>query len=207
MDDVEGRVSLKIDLATGTIELDAPASSFNEAIEKTKELAATLDLKNRRSTPQSSEQTTGSTVSTGASANEAVTPPPSPARATRAKNGKSSGRVGRLGSYEPIAKLLTEEQEIELRAFFTEKSPSEQSDRALVAMLKGEHLLGRKGFTYNEIYTLMWLGGVKDLPKALDVVLGKMIQEQTIIKEGAGFSTKFIGRNRVENDLPKRDTK
>lgn len=202
MDDRENRVSLKIDLTTGTIELEAPADSFNEAIEKTKELAATLDLQGRGA----------------AKLREAPPSPPVPpsnngtdqgsaqVNRPRSKTGKSGARAGRLGSYEPVPQMLTDEQQMALMDFMAEKSPTDQADRVLVAMVKGEELLGRRGFIYNEIYTLMWLGGIKDLPKALDVVLGNMIQDQWIVREGGSFAVKFIGRNRVENELPKRDS-
>ncbi len=204
MDEREKRVSLKIDLLSGTIELDAPAESFNEAIEKTKELAATLDLQGRAGTrqPEPAASATAPPMSTV----ETVSPAPPPIR-SKTKATRSGERAGRLGSYEPIPHLLTDEQQMELMAFMAEKAPPDQSDRVLVAMVKGEQLLKKRGLIYNEIYTLMWLGGIKDLPKALDVVLGKMIQEQYIVREGPGFAVKFIGRNRVENDLPKRDTK
>jgi hypothetical protein len=71
-----------------------------------------------------------------------------------------------------------------------------------VAIVKGEQILNRRGFGFNEIYTLMWLAGVKDLPKALDVVLARLIREQMIVREENGFAAKFIGRNRVEHELP-----
>lgn len=197
MDDQDNRVSLKIDLSTGTIELVAPAESFNEAMEKTKELAATLDLQGKSASHASTERTA---VPPPAS----VEPIQSPSRA-RGRASKSGARAGRIGSYEPIPDFLTEAQEIELRALMAEKSPTEQADRVLVAMVKAEELLGRKGLIYNEIYTAMWLAGIKDLPKALDVVLGNLIQNQFVIRDGAGFSVKFLGRNRVASDLPRRD--
>lgn len=203
MDERENRISLKIDLMAGTIELVAPAESFNEAIEKTKELAATLDLQAGAgpkprgvSPPPSSEAPLGN-------GGDQVS---AQANRPRARPGKSGARAGRLGSYEPIPQLLTDEQQMTLMTFMNQKAPVDQADRVLVAMVKGEELLGRRGFAYNEIYTLMWLGGVKDLPKALDVVLGKMIQDQWVIREGVGFAVKFIGRNRVENELPRRDS-
>lgn len=198
MSEREDRVVLKIDLSTGTIELDSPAASFNEAIEKTKELAATLDLQGKA--PLVSPRTSPPPES-ASSTNESQ----QPNSRARTRAVRSGARAGRIGSYEPVADLLTEDQEIELRAFMAEKAPAEQSDRVLVAMVKGEQLLGRKGLIYNEIYTLMWLGGVKDLPKALDVVLGNMIQNQFVVRDGPGFTVKFVGRNRVDNDLPRKN--
>lgn len=198
MNEGEGRITLKIDLSTGTIELDSPAMSFDQAIEKTRELAAALDLQSKAPAPAPSPQMSAPSAA-------AIGDSPQPNSRTRTRGSKSGARAGRIGSYEPVAGLLTEEQEIELRDFMAQKGPTEQSDRVLVAMVKGEQLLGRKGFVYNEIYTLMWLGGIKDLPKALDVVLGNMIQNQFVVRDGPGFSVKFVGRNRVDNDLPRKD--
>ena len=116
--------------------------------------------------------------------------------------GASSARAGRIGSFAEVKNLLSEPQQIQLREYFALKRPVEQSDEVLVAMLKGEELLNRKGFDYNEIYTLIWLAGVKELPKALDVVLGRMQKEHHVTKDDDGFSVKFVGRQRVETDLP-----
>jgi hypothetical protein len=189
--------------STGTIELNAPAESFNEAIEKTKELAATLDLQGRARSHSAAFADT--TSMRAAIVPEGVATPPS-AR-PKGKPNRSGERAGRLGSYEPVPQMLTDDQQMELMSFFSEKAPSDQSERVLTAMVKGEQLLARRAFIYNEIYTLMWLAGVKDLPKALDVVLGKMIQDQCIVRDGNGFTVKFIGRNRIDNDLPRRETK
>ena len=200
--DMEKRVTLKIDLSAGTIELDAPAESFDQAIERTKELTATLDLGGRRGAvaPAVAEaEPLAAAPSEGTQANHS---PRQKGRAGKAPT-SSASRPGRIGSFEEVRGLLTEEQEIELRAFMTEKAPSEQADQVLVAMVKGEQLLGRRGFGFNEIYTLVWLSGVKDLPKALDVVLLRLAQEQMVVREPGGFAVKFVGRNRVERDLPR----
>ena len=202
MDGEEKRISLKIDLSSGTIELDAPADSFDQAIEKTRELAATLDLRGQLA--RSEKVAPGAAVEQNPARD--LTPPPAPVTATRArsKSAKSSGaRAGRIGSFEEIHGMLSEAQEIELRAFMEEKAPAEQPDQVLVAMVKGEQLLNRKGFSFNEIYTLIWLSGVKDLPKALDVVLQRLIKDQMVVRETDGYAAKFVGRNRVERDLPR----
>jgi hypothetical protein len=200
---VENRISLKIDLKSGLIELDAPAESFEQAIAQTKELAGSLDF----SAPAEA-QAPKPTVSGAATEPSTIQEPiPAPARngaARRMKTSKASaGRTGRIGSFEEVKGLLTEQQEIELRQFYVEKAPTEQSHQVLVAIVKGEQLLGRRGLGYNEIYTLMWLGGIKPLPRALDVVLLRLIQEQMVVREEGGFAAKFIGRDFVEQQLPK----
>ena len=200
----KNRVSLKIDLRSGVIEIDAPAANFQEAIAQTKNLAESLDFSAaieaaaastpppKNEPPPTSEQAPKSAPSTKQSTT----------KKSRA-SGASSARPGRIGSFEEVRGLLTEPQEIELREFFTAKSPTEQAHQVLVAVVKGEELLGRRGFSYNEIYTLMWLGGVKDLPKAIDVVLSRLVQDQMIVREDNGFAAKFVGRNFVGQELPK----
>jgi hypothetical protein len=201
--DIEKRVSLKIDLSAGTIELDAPAESFDQAIERTKELTATLDLGGRRAqVPQGVGEAEPPAATASAENTQGSHPPRLKGRTGKVAT-PSASRPGRIGSFEEVRGLLTEEQEIELRSFMAEKAPSEQADQVLVAMVKGEQLLGRRGFGFNEIYTLVWLSGVKDLPKALDVVLLRLAQEQKVVREPGGFAVKFVGRNRVERDLPR----
>jgi hypothetical protein len=82
------------------------------------------------------------------------------------------------------------------------KAPVDQEDQILVAVHKGEQLLGRQGFSYNEIYTLLWRAGVEPLPKAIDVVIQRMVQDQKVDKGDAGYFMKFLGQSRVENELP-----
>jgi len=192
----ERRVHLKIDVSTGVIEIDAAAEDFAQATEKTAELMRSVSF-SPRPKPNASDDT--------ATPAEPAKPPVSPPTSEKAKprtKGGSSGRVGRLGSFEPVKLGLTEEQERALRAFMAEKKAVEQPDQIAVAMFKGAELLGRTAFGYNEIYTLLKDSGVRDLPKALDVVLSRMIDSAWVVKDGQQFSLKFIGRDHVEQRLP-----
>jgi hypothetical protein len=192
----EKRVSLKIDLQKGVIELDAPADGFDQAVSKTMELASSLDF-----SPASADAVARADISPEVESSKSETPQaaaPATAKTRVRSPGGSAGRTGRIGSFEEVKALLSEPQERELRSFFTEKAPSEQSHKVLVAIVKGEELLERRGFSYNEIYTLMRLGGIKPLPKAIDVVLSRMAQDQFVTREGAGFAAKFLGREFVE---------
>ncbi|TPM91620.1 hypothetical protein [Mesorhizobium sp. B2-1-3A] len=190
-----GRISLKIDLSTGTIEIDAPAGEFHQTVDKAKELlgqmpAAAPAVRDTSSTPAA--KIVGQSVST--------------LDRPKAKSGKSSGgsqaRAGRIGSFEPIDMGLTESQERELRAFMEAKRPPEQPDQVAVALYKGEQLLGRRGFGYNEIYSLLRLSGIRELPKALDVLLARMMDSQWVVRDGPQqFALKFIARDHVEHKL------
>lgn len=207
------RVSIKLNVFDGTIEIEASSTDFQVAVDKAKELAVAtqLGLSARASLP--SEGGGAMTIANP----QADAPSPAPNHAPsmsptsspgdkRAKPGRSpggsSGRPGRIGSFEPVKLGMSESDERALRDFIKEKAPVEQGHQVAVAMMKGEELLGRQGLEYNEIYTLMHLGGIKPLPKALDVVLGKLAGENWVTREGKSFSMKFVGRDFVTENLP-----
>lgn len=190
------RISLKIDLSAGTIEIDAPAEEFHQTVDKAKELLGRMppSAPNIPSSPPAAEK--AKTSEPSASGGQRPR-----GRANRAAGG-SQGRTGRLGSFEPVQLGLSEAQERDLRSFMEEKNPTEQAEQVAVALYKGEQLLERRGFGYNEIYTLLHLSGIRELPKALDVILGRMIDSQWVVRDGQGvFALKFVGRDHVEQKL------
>lgn len=203
MESEDKRVSLKIDLRSGTIELEAPASSFDQAIEKTKELTSSLDL--RRADSSASDVGKQSPDKTRR-ANDVAGATPSGSEKSRAKSVKSGSgaRTGRLGSFTPDNDLLTEEQQRAIREFRTSKAPADMHEEALVALHQGEHLLSRQGFGFNEIYTLMWRAGTSPLPKALDEVMRQLALQQLVERNEQGYFLKFMGRERVERELPRK---
>jgi hypothetical protein len=201
MTEEQNRISLKIDLAAGTIELTAPPSEFSDAIERTKDLAASLSF---GSLPQKRPIA----MSADAPPQTEPTPPSTKVAAKKATRsaGGSSGRPGRIGSFEPIDFSFTEEQERALLNFGQAKKPTTKAEQVAVAMFQGEKLLNRKAFSYNEIYTLMRGAGVRDLPKALDVLFIQMFENQWLTREDGGFALKFLARDFVEQKLPKTES-
>jgi hypothetical protein len=206
MNDNESRIDLEIDVNTGTIKLRAPPEAFDSALSRTMELVAALDLTGRRRVAMAPAEIAPAAAAQSVSSAPAAASERTRSRA-RAGTGDSSNRPGRIGSFDVVKHLLTEPQEMELRAFFAEKAPIEQGDQIIVALYKGEQLLNRKDLSYNEIYTLMWLGGIKELPKALDVALARLADDQKVIREKNAFSTKFVGRQYVEESLPRKTEK
>lgn len=189
----EKRIRLRVE-PNGAIEIDSPVENYAEAVAGARELTQGLFARaTAAAVPAAASGDVG--VQTGPSSPERV-------KARTIRGTSSTARHGRIGSFEPQRDLLTEDQQIALRQFVEMKRPSEQSDQVLVAMHRGEELLGRQGFSYNEIYTLMWRAGVDPLPKALDVVIQKLMQEQRIERGENGYFLKFLGRSRVDKELP-----
>jgi hypothetical protein len=201
----ENRIRLKIDLRSGILELDAPPAEFESAIQKTKELASSLHLGAMSAVAvESPPASVMPPVDPTRSENRQAGTNAKPRDGVRTSGAKASSalRSGRLGSFEPIRDLLTDEQHKEIYAFMQQKAPAEQEDQVLVAVYKGEQLLGRQGFSYNEIYTLLWRAGIDPLPKAIDVVVQRLIRDQRLDKGSAGYFMKFLGQSRVEKELP-----
>jgi hypothetical protein len=189
-------ITCEIDLETGKIRIVAPPEHFAPAAKAIEGIMA-LRTKAVESVPSKSGVIGGT-----ASSEEHSRASKDRVGRTAKSSGGSSGRAGRIGSFEPVAFGLSEDQERELHDFYGSKNPKSQPDKVACAMYKAEQVLGRKGLSYNEIYTALRLSGEKELPKALDVLLARMIDENLVSREQDGFALKFLARDYVEQKLP-----
>jgi hypothetical protein len=117
-------------------------------------------------------------------------------------SGSSSGRSGRIGSFEPVNFGLSEDKERSLFDEYQAKKPASQPDKVVLAMYLGEKILGRKGLGYNEIYSVMRIGGERDLPKAIDVIISALRKDNWVTTDEEGYGLKFLARDHVEKNLP-----
>lgn len=189
-------ITLEIDLIAGTAKITAPKDAFADAAKEARELLAlrrTGEGDARPATPSGAPRS----ISQAAPSST-----PEPAKRASRVSGGSSGRPGRIGSFDPVNFGFNEDQERALHSFYQEKRPSTSSEKAATAMFAGERASGQKVFDYNSIYTLMRLGGEKDLPKALDVVMSAMKKDNWVAADEGGFSLKFLARDHVESKLP-----
>lgn len=199
----ENLVRFRFDPKTGEIELSAPPSEFEKAAENAKILVEGL-VKHVK-TSASDDPAAPLAKKEGVAASAPQKAHGAGESASSKKSGRSrnsSGRPGRIGSFVPVEFGMDEEKERALLAFYQEKAPEEQAEKVAVAIYKGAELLGRNGFDYNEIYTLMRLGGEKALPKALDVVVSRMIGDNWAMREQEGVALKFPAKDHVEQNLP-----
>jgi hypothetical protein len=203
---VSADITVKINIHEGLIEVVSPEERFREVFADAKEM---LEIAQAR-LPLSLSSGDGNSRDSKPVIEPEESAGPNAARKKAAQSqrgrirqlGGSSGRVGRIGSFEPLDLSLSEEQERRLIQFYGEKAPQEQTHQVAVAMYQGERELNRKSLSYNEIYTLLRLSGEKDLPKALDVVVNRMCKENWAIRDAEGISLKFIARDFVEKSLP-----
>jgi hypothetical protein len=190
----DDRVLITYDPTTGKLEFSAPKDQLEQASEQAQVLIkmahACLLPADRRRPPESTPSATPP-ASSNVSGSK-------PRAQSSKKTSESAARTGRIGSFEKVEFGMSEDQERAVHEFYQTRRPSEQAHQAVVAMFIGSKVLGRTAFEYNEIYTLMHLGGERDLPKALDVVMSGLLKKNWVAKEGKGFALKFLARDYVE---------
>lgn len=191
------RITISYDPSTGKLEFSAPSDQLGKASDTAQILIKTAHAcllpKDRTNSKLPPVETPPQAALHAAGASK-----PAPGTRSQKKSGESSGRTGRIGSFEKVNFSLSEDQERAIYEFYTARRPPEQKHQVAVAMYIGEKIIGRTSFDYNEIYTLMHIGGERELPKALDVVVAQLQKENWIAKEGRSFALKFLARDYVE---------
>lgn len=187
-------ITISYDPATGKLEFSAPKDQLEKASDAAQVLIKTAHaclLPQRPAAPAE------------ATPKPSTSPPTSPPipRANK-RPGESSGRTGRIGSFEKVEFGLSEDQERAIFDFYSTRRPIEQGQQVAVAMYIGSKVLNRPSFDYNEIYTLLHLGGERELPKALDVVIGRLLKDNWVARDGRAFTLKFQARDFVEKLSP-----
>lgn len=186
------KVVISFDPATGKFEFSAPASQMAEASEQAQILIKTVSaclLPKKVSPQESAAPVSPPKVAVSHPAND--TP-----RARKA--GGSSDRPGRIGNFEKVDFEISETQERAIYEYYMARKRSEQAEQVAVAIYIGSKVLGRSGFNYNEIYTLLHLGGERTLPKALDEVMRGLVGNNWVAKLDKLYSLKFLATDFVE---------
>lgn len=187
-------VKCRIDLTSGIVEIEAADEIFHKIAQEVQNMVQVLSGAVSSRAKSLSKPGMGSSTGGGSVPKPNVPADRSGKKAPRG-SAPSAGRPGRIGSFEPVMFGISEAQERDLLANYARKHPSEQMHKIAVAMYFGELALSQSVFDYNEIYSLMRLCGEKKLPKAIDVVLQKMIKENWATREGDGFSLKFLAKD------------
>ena len=183
---------MKIGDGVRTIEIDAPVSSYEQAVEGARQLTdGWQNTVHHRAAGDGDEccRTWHLRLSQGEYLIEI----------------RSPGICRTSGSYRQLDNVICfdEQQQIGDPGIHAEQATGGPSDHSIVETVhQGEELRGRQGFGFNELYTLMWRAGVDPLPKALDVVIQRLMQDQRVERGEKGYFLKFLGRARVENELP-----
>ncbi|MBQ4808702.1 hypothetical protein J4717_14590 [Phaeobacter sp. HS012] len=190
------RVTLKLDVLAGTIEIDADAEDFERAATKASELLQTLH-----------QSSTASRASLSIPLEEAAEPAETSAhdlKQNRPVERKSPKRKGPgVRKLAIIDDLLTEQDRQDLRKFYAEKAPKTQAEIIAVLCVKLEALTKKDRFSPDEVYTAIQAVDEKT-PANLVATFGNMISRQSFgsIEDGC-FVPNFKCKDYVKHNLPK----
>lgn len=187
------KITITYDPTTGKLEFSAP----KDQLEKASDTAQVL-IKTAHACLLPTKSPQAVSPSGSAALKPSSEEPKSSTSRPQRKTSESSARLGRIGSFEKTDLGLTEDQERAIYEFYTTRRPDEQKHQVIVAMYIGEKVISRQAFEYNDIYTLMHIAGERELPKALDVVIGQLQKDNWIAKDGRSFTLKFLARDYVE---------
>lgn len=197
-------VKIRVDLATGTIEVEADASNIDAIFDRLDAFIPRLSEAYGR--PTKEDKPASSTVGTP----PAIPKPEHPAEGSVANvpDPKGDAKKVKKGSkgkevYSAVDLGLTEQQRQELRDFYTSKQPQSQHEQVAVLMdwLKRE---GNKSTAnWNDIFTAFRTVNVKS-PAKISSVLGNMVGLSWVKNVGEGqYALIHVGEDYVKFDLPK----
>ncbi len=188
-------IKLKLNAASGKIELHCPEEFFETAMEQCIKVIDAYPYTgqvSQRSNFEPSKTVDTAHDETGASDDLQVAEKPKekPKRSRKPPN------------YTPVDLGLSDEQARELRSFFSEKKPRKQNDIVCVVACKLKEFLGKDVFTVDEIFSgIRFLEAVK-VPKNLSAVFRNTANDGNGIAEGNNFTANFATDDHVRLKLP-----
>lgn len=191
-------VQIKIDLASGTFEVAAPASDIGTIFDKIEsflpKMSALFGGRNGGGVPGglAEQQQTGGSRSAEADV-DAQKP------ASKRKSGSKAKET-----YKQIDFDMDDAKRAEFRNFFTDKSPTGQNDQTLVIMYGLSTMAGLPTVGWNEIFSGFRLLNTK-VPAKISSVLGNMVGGGLVVNAGTGrYKLTHVGEDRVKLDLPSK---
>lgn len=200
-------VKIRVDLATGTIEVEADASKIDAIFDRLDAFIPRLSEVYGSPRDKSGDFTksggalskiSGKEQSESSYAN-VTEQKGEPRKASKNSKGKEVYSVVDLG--------LDEGQRQSLRDFYASKQPKSQNEQVAVLMdwLKREG--GKETATWNDIFTAFRTVNVKS-PAKISSVLGNMVGLSWVQNVGGGkYALIHVGEDHVKFDLPKAQKK
>lgn len=191
-------ISLKIDIAQGTVELDCAPQDLEAVISSAERVLAKLLSSPRgplkREEPLAAAPNAGQPDDNEEDEAEAAGAKGKP----KAKRKKGTGHAK---NWRVIDNLLNEEQRQELREFYSLKVPGSQNEQVAVLAYKLNEILGRESFDGDEIHTAFQAVGQKT-PANLSGVFGNMAGKGLGRIVEKKWTPNFKSGDLVKHDLP-----
>jgi hypothetical protein len=196
---------MKLDAASGTIEIEADAEVFERVATRAAELLSSLQRARPSQSPDENEQRLSPAAKPSpATSSEEDTPPrdgDGNSQKQRKPRKKGGGKVKGL---KIIDGFLSEEQRISLRQFYNEKAPKNQPEIVAVVCVKLKELTGKDRFTQDEVHTAIQAVNQKT-PANLSAVFNNMTSRYGYGNQDDGmFVPNFKCDDFVKHDLPKQ---
>ena len=183
------QVKVKIDVAEGTIEVEAPAESYAEVFDKISEVLPQLVRAHSNPIAQSAVGVANGAENEGSDEGSK-------------KKGARAGRGGSKETYKVVDLGVDEGERSALRDFFKEKKPPAQHDQiaVLMAWLKAEK--AKSTMNKDEVYTAFRTVDAK-VPAKISSVLGNMVGMGWVTNVGSStYALTHVGEDHVKFDLP-----
>lgn len=185
-------VKINIDLATLKLEVEGPADFvrgiFDTFLQTTKERSLQPNIASSPAPPSEEVQTPAKPTQ--------VNPTSTPKQKKDAKKGARS--------FEFLGSLFDPTSGRKLKEFFESKKPVGQKQQAIVLMRGMQDALGRKAFTYDELFTAFRTVGVA-VPKSLPGVMANLRQDTHLLGTGDSLSLHYTAEDFVDQKLPAPD--
>lgn len=186
------QVKIRIDLATGVVDIEAPVEEYVEVLAQVREALPGLVKARGGSTTTEAPSTRDAEDSSKKGSSN------SKSKRTRRSSGsaKETYNVAKLG--------LDEDERQALRDFYVEKNPGAQHDQIAVLMYWFQSHTNRQQMSKDEIFTAFRTVEAK-VPAKISSVLGNMTSQlQWATAEGSGnFKLTHVGEDHVKYSLPK----
>ncbi len=203
-----GPAKIRVDLATGTIEVEADASNIDAIFDRLDAFIPRLsEAYGRPTTEGNAPSSPGGSAQTKQNSDHSADE--SPVNVVEQKNDVRKASKSSKGKevYSVVDLGLSEEQRQQLRDFYTSKQPQTQNEKIAVLMdwLKREG--NKPTATWNDIFTAFRTVAVKS-PAKISSVLGNMVGLSWVKNVGGGqYDLIHVGEDYVKFDLPKAPKK
>ena len=203
MESGDERVRVKLDVKTGELEVDSPASQYGEVV---RQVSALIPALRQAHVDAKGEERGSSEVHEETDATKRK--PKSP-KSTRPNNGSGRGSLGatRYDDFQPIKLGIDDKAELELKGFYETKKPKGQEEQVAVIIYKLSKLLGKERLNYDQIYQGFRIAGEAHPPRSMAGVVSNMGTKMLAERETDGVRLKIQGVDLVEKQLPRKSEK
>ena len=191
-------VRIQLDLASGTVSIEAPPESLDSVFEKLESFLPQLADAYADFAPLDADDGDDGEEGSGAAETSSATPNPKAKRGTRRDSSKETYRSVDLG--------LNESQRNAFRQFYADKTPKGQNDQVLTIMYWLQREAGTASLDRDQIFTGFRTVDAQ-VPGRIGSVLSNLRIAGMIVPQDDGkYVLHHVGEDYVKFKLPKKKT-